>query len=107
MTEWIHRINVIIPVGDNDAINALWTVIAPNGDTEAGSFGVALSADGNEPATHTGISTAATETMRLLIVDTYVAELTQAIISVQDAEFNDWAELIAEHGLQVIQSEVI
>lgn len=106
-TEWIYRINVIIPTGNNEAANALWTIIAPNGDAEAGSFGVQLSADGNEPATHEGISTGATETMRLLITETYAVQLAAAFISVQPADENDWERFILSHGLIVIQSEDI
>ena len=106
-TIWVHRINVIIPTADIGGINALWTIIAPGGDAEARSFGVPLSADGNDPATHTSISTAATETMRLLMVDAFAVELAGAIISSQPYTQNDWTPLLAANGLQVIQPKDI
>ena len=106
-TIWVHRINVIIPTADNAAKNALWTIIAPEGDVEARSFGVPLSADGNDPATHTSISTAATETMRLLMVDAFAVELAGAIISSQPYTENDWAALLTANRLQVIQPKDI
>jgi len=105
-TDWIHRINVIAPASDADALNALWTIIAPGGDAEAATFGVPLSADGNEPATHRGISTAATETMRLLIVDTFAEELAGVIVEVSHYDEIDFPGFIAANGLQVIEPEI-
>ena len=106
-TKWIYRINVIIPIGDKAATNALWTIIAPEGDSEAKSFGVPLSVTGIEPATHTGISTAATETMRLLMTDTFATELATAIISIEPYTANNWAAFLAKNGLQLVQSKDI
>jgi hypothetical protein len=107
MGNWTHRINVIAPAADKSALNALWTVIAPEGDSEANSFGVPLSADGSNPTTHYGISTAATDEMRMLITETFAEELSGCVVSVQDYTLNDWETLLQNNGLQAIQSEVI
>lgn len=104
-TIWLHRINVIIPAADEAAYNALWTVIAPGGDVEAATFGVPCSASGQEPATHLAISTAATEEMRLLITDTYAADMQGAVLSVQEYTLNDFDALLAANGLKVITYE--
>lgn len=105
-TEWIYRINVIAPAADRDALNALWTVVAPEGDSEASTFGVPLSADGNDPATHFGISTAATEEMRIYIQDTYADDLSGCVVSVQPYTENDFDALLSANGLQVIRGEI-
>ena len=104
-TLWIYRINIIAPAEDKAALNALWTVVAPEGDSEVNTFGLPLSADGNDPPTHRGISTAATEEMRLLMVDTYADELAGCTISVQDYRENNWDAFLAANGLQVIEPE--
>lgn len=105
MTEWIYRINVIAPVALTDLLNALWTVIAPNGDAEALSFGVPLSATGQLPATHTGISTAATEEMRVLIQEIFPDELLGCAVQVQDYTVNDWDGLLTSQGLKRLETE--
>jgi ketopantoate reductase len=103
-TLWQHRINVIIPADDATALNALWTVIGPGGDAEAETFGLPCSASGIEPVTHRAISTAATETMRLLIVDTYAAELAACVKSIQPYTQNDFYVFLAANGLKVIEN---
>jgi hypothetical protein len=105
-TQWIHRINIIIPSGDADALNALWTVIAPGGDEEAHTFGLPLSPDGMLPITHRGISTAATETMRLLIIDTYISQMERCKISIQEYTKNDYADLLLSNNLQSVDAGV-
>ena len=106
ITRWINRINVIIPLSDTIAINAMWSIIDPGGDPGTGPFGVSLSATGAEPATHAGISTAATEEARLLMVDTYAAELASADISAVSYTENDWSDFIAGLGLKIIEVEL-
>lgn len=106
-TLWLHRINVIIPNGNTEQMNALWTIIGPEGDAEARTFGVPLSATGQEPVTHNGISTAATEEMRILIQEIFANELAGAIVSVQPYTENNWAELLVANGLRDIQPEEI
>ena len=105
-TQWIHRINIIAPADDTAALNALWTIVAPNGDAEVNTFGVPLSADGQEPPTHYGISTAATEIMRLLIVDTYADELAHCVVEVRPYTEIDFPGFLAANGLQAIESEL-
>jgi hypothetical protein len=106
LTQWIHRINVIAPINDTNATNALWTIIAPNGDAEAQTFGAPLSVDGNEPATHLGMSTAATEIMRLLMTDTYAGELAGCVIEVRPYTEIDFPGFLAANGLQTIETEL-
>lgn len=103
MTEWLYRINVIAPTSMTALLNALWTVIAPNGDDESRSFGVPLSPSASEPPTHTGISTAATEEMRVLIREIFDGNLSGCAIQVQNYTVNDWDGLLVSQGLQVIQ----
>jgi len=106
ITQWMHRINVIIPAADKNALNALWTIIAPGGDPEAATFISPLSADGSEPATHRGMSTAATEEMRLLIVENFPEELVGAAIEVKPYAEIDFPAFLAANGLQVIEPEL-
>jgi hypothetical protein len=102
-TQWIHRINIIAPADDADALNALWTVIAPGGDAEAQTFGLPLSPNGAQPVTYRGISTAATEIMRLLIVDTFSDVLVGTVVSVQPYTQNNWDDFLSTNGLQIVQ----
>lgn len=108
MTDWPYRINVIIPVSRSAEMNALWSVIAPNGDPEALSFGVPLSQNGKNPASHTAISTAATEAMMLKITQTFVEDLADAgaIVSVQTHTENNFESLVAAQGLRTITGEL-
>ena len=106
-TDWLYRINVITPTSEKENKNALWTIVAPNGDAEAETFGVDLSPNGQEPVTHGGISTAATEEMKLFIEYVFVEELEDAIISVQDYRENDFDELLIMNGLQRVGIEEI
>jgi len=106
-TLWLYRINIIVLETDKSALNALWTVIAPEGDNEVNTFGAPLSAEGQEPVTHRGISTSATEEMRIFIQEIYAEELVGCVVSVQDYTVNDWNEFLVTHGLQVIQQEII
>lgn len=99
MTEWRYRIGVIVPIGDYESKNALWTIIAPEGDPEAHTFGVPLSPTGLEPATHSGMSTAATEEMRILIQEIFPDGLT---VSVQSYAENDWDDFLAANGLMEV-----
>lgn len=102
-TEWLYRVNVIAPAALTDLLNALWTIIAPEDDAEARSFGVPLSPSGQEPATHSGISTAATEEMMLAISQIFADELADCTVSVQNYTENNWQSLIASVGLKVVQ----
>lgn len=54
---WIHRLHAIMLEANANASNAFWTLIG-EGDAEAQSYGVPLSATGEEPASHLGISSA-------------------------------------------------
>lgn len=106
MTDYIWRINVICPIENATAINALWTVIAPNGDAEAQSFGTRCSANGLLPATHYIISTAATEEMRLLLTDALSSELTGAIVDIDDKDICDAESFLTANNLQMVHIEV-
>ena len=103
-TQWLYRINVIIPAADTAAYNALWTIVAPGGDAEAQTFGVPLSEDGLEPVTHYGISTAATAQMASMIA-ALDDVMTGAIVGQQDYIGNDWEKLLTDNGLQIVATE--
>ena len=96
---------MIAPEGDKDALNSIWTVLAPEGDSEADTFGVGLSADGQEPITHRGMSTAATEEMRILITEIFADELANCQIDIMPHYLNTWQEFLQENGLQPIEVE--
>lgn len=106
-TDWLHRINIIAPEADKEALNAIWTVVAPGGNSEADTFGVPLSANGEEPATHRGVSTAATDEMSLLITDSLAEELASCIIEISPHYINEWQAFLDTNGMQVIQPEEI
>ncbi len=106
-TKWIYRINMIVPEDEKGFLNALWTIIASEGDLEVATFGIPLSANGDDPATHRGISTAATEVMRLMIENVFVEELINAVISVELYTQNNWESFLASNELQVIEPENI
>lgn len=105
-TKWKWRMNVIVQADDTEAFNALWTLIGPEGDDEVNTFGVPLSANGKEPATHSGMSSAATDQMKRLVEDTLAAELSGAIISIQDSSVNDYKSLLSDNGLEPIEPEL-
>ena len=119
-TKWIFRLHAIIPQSAANASNAFWTLVAPGGDPEAQSYGVPLSANSQEPATHCGISSAFTAEMlaklkimeaempslRYYLVDAWTFELLEqrngtAIIG----EELDWDGALEDAGLAVIQPE--
>ena len=104
MTKWAYRINAVVPDALHPLLSALWTIIAPEGDPEALSFSVPLSATGQNPPTHWGMSTAATEEMRLLIVELFGAELTGLHTSITSYLANDWADILALNGLQELSN---
>ncbi len=107
MTEWIYRINVLVPDALRPVLSALWTIIAPEGDPESLSFSVPLSPLGQAPPTHWGMSTAATDEMVTLITQIFTDDLVGCFVSVQDYTVNDWDAFIASHGLKVNQTELI
>ena len=117
---WIYRVHAITEQAAANAANAFWTLIAPGGDPEAQSYGVPLSANGQEPATHRGISSAFTAemlaklkvleddmpTLRYYVCDAWTFELLEqrngtATIG-QPCSFED---VLEDAGLQVIQPE--
>src|SRR6187399_1466794 len=98
-TEWLYRINIICPKDDKVALSALWTVLAPEGDAEKYTFGIGLSADGMEPITHYGASTAATEEMRKLIQSIFTDELNNCSVDILPHYVNNWEEFLKENGL--------
>ncbi|RMG88963.1 MAG: hypothetical protein D6706_22250 [Chloroflexi bacterium] len=123
-TNWLYRIHVIIPAGDQAALNSYWTLIAPAGDPEARTFGVPLSSTGAGTATHRGASTAATPAMRGMIEAMAGDELAGVVFYICDAftgellaqqngtltlgQAIDWQDVLEDQGLQtIIPPEVI
>jgi hypothetical protein len=65
MSTWLYRHIVIVPAADQNTANTLAVAVLPGpAEAEAQTFGLPLSADGQAPATHYGISTLATEAIR-------------------------------------------
>lgn len=64
MTDWIWREHVIIVAADAAAGNALAALLDPDTGGDRTFGGLPLSPAGAAPATHRGISTAATEATR-------------------------------------------
>lgn len=87
--------------------NALWTLIAPNGDAEALTWGAPCSATGKAPATHLSTSTAADETMMWVLKEL----LDAGILGKLDYEvfpytaYPDWRKWLEGHGLTTIPQE--
>jgi len=107
MTLYLYRLNIILPEADKDALNALMTAIGEEGDSEAASFGIPLSATGQEPATHRGASGSITEEMQVLIMDIFVAEFANCTIEIWPHYMNNWTEFLAATGLKVIEPKDI
>ncbi|MCK5564501.1 MAG: hypothetical protein KAJ07_04590 [Planctomycetes bacterium] len=106
-TDYIYRINIIITLADSDDFNRIWTLLGPEGNSEIDTFGVDLSSNGIAPATHKGISTAATEFMHSHIIGSFAQELASMIMSVQEYALNDWDSFLTSNNLKVIQPEAI
>lgn len=106
-TLYLYRLNIIIPEADKDALNALMTAIAPEGDTEANTFGIPLSANGQLPATHRGASGSITEEMRVLIQDIFVDEFANCVIEITDYTENTWDAFLVSAKLKVIEPKDI
>ena len=117
---WTCRLHAITEQAAANASNSFWTLIAPDGDPEANSYGVLLSPIDQEPATHRGISSALTAKMlaklkileaempglRYYVVDAWTFELLQqrggtAIIG----QPCSWEDALEDAGLQTIQPE--
>jgi hypothetical protein len=58
-TDWLYRLMLFVTNEDAETIRNIWTMVAPEGDSEYLSFSVELSEYGGEPATHYGTNTAA------------------------------------------------
>lgn len=96
------RLNIIAPASMTAELNALWTVITPNGDDEAKSFGIPCSADGNLPATYSAIGTHATDEMVALINNIFADELAGVLMETVSAGTVNLTEFIEANGLKVI-----
>lgn len=101
---WIYRINIVAPIEKVSLLNADWTMIAPGEEDDANTFGASLlSMNGQAPATHTVISTAASEEMRQAIENIFADDLTDCVVSVQGYQDNNADSLIASLGLKRIE----
>lgn len=119
-TEWTFRLHAIIGQSTSSAANAFWTLVAPSGDPEAQSYGVPLSANGQEPATHCGISSAFTAEMlaKLKVMQSEMADLRYYLCDAWTFELleqrngtatigqpSSWEDALSDAGLQTIQPE--
>lgn len=122
-TDWLYRLIIITTIDDAEIIRNIWTMVAPEGDSEYSSFGVELSEYGDEPATHYGSSTSARlemfakmqEFTDLGIINPawYRFDYDSDVLMEQrngTAEIGSpltWDEALADQGLQIIQPEDI
>ena len=116
---WRYRLHAVVPNDEQNAANAFWTMIG-YGDPEAKSYGVPLSATGEEPATHRGISSVFTAEMlaklkimqddlpslRYYVCDAWTFALQeQRGGGLELGQVCQWEDVLADQGLQVIQPE--
>ena len=116
---WKFRLHAIIPQTDANASNGFWTMIG-YGDPEAQSYGVPLSANGQEPATHRGISSAFTAEMltKLKIMQDEMPSLRYYVCDAWSFALLEqrggglvlgqpcsWEDALEDAGLQTIQPE--
>ena len=119
-TLWIYRLHAITPQPAANASNAFWTLVAPMGDSEAQSYGVPLSANGQEPATHRGMSSAFTAEMlaKLKVLEQDMPNLRYYVCDAWTFELLEqrngtatigqpctWEDALEDAGLVVIQPE--
>lgn len=117
---WIYRLHAVTLQSDANASNAFWTLVAPGGDSEAQTYGVPLSANGQEPVTHSGISSAFTAemlaklkileegmpTLRYYVCDAWTFELLeQRSGTATIGQPCLWEDVLEDAGLRVIQPE--
>lgn len=120
MSVWIYRLCAIIPQTDANASNSFWTLVTPGGDPEANTYGVPLSANGAEPATHRGISSACTAEMlaklkamqdelpdlRYYLVDAWTFVLLEQRNSTATiGQPCSWEDVLADAGLLIVRPE--
>ena len=119
---WKYRLHAIIPQAEANASNAFWTMIG-YGDAEAQSYGVPLSANGQEPASYRGISSAFTAEMlaKLKVLLPDLGSLSCYVIDAWSFELLEqyngnlvigdivtWEDALSDRGVQVINpSEVL
>lgn len=93
------RVNIILPMAQKDAGNQLAKSITENEADLLTFGGVRLSADGQEPATHTGCSTYMSESYR-----DELPALAAQVEGLCYTATESWDQLLAEQGLQTIVS---
>ena len=119
-TIWVYRLHAITEQAAANASNSFWTLIAPGDpEAEARSYGVPLSATGQEPATHCGISSAFNAemlakmkvldelaTLRYYVCDAWsFALLEQRGGGLVLGQPCSWEDALEDAGLQTIQPE--
>ena len=107
MTIWIYRWHLLVEIAEAESANALWTLVAPNGDAEARTFLLPVSADGIT-ATHYATSTAATEEMRVVLDELRAEGLLGGALLVEqhytaERTLDVW---LAELGMQRIAGDI-
>ena len=117
---WTLRLHAITEQATANASNSFWTLIAPDGDPEANSYGVPLSPTGQEPATHRGISSAFTAEMlaKLKVMQSEMADLRYYLCDAWTFALQEqrggglvvgqvctWDDALDDQGLVTIQPE--
>jgi hypothetical protein len=102
-TAYTHRYIIIVEWGKLTPANAAAKAYDPDTGGEYTFGNVRLSADGNEPATHSACNTLATDSMKTQILDAFTNVPFYAIYNTQDGW--TWQTALADAGLQVIEGE--
>lgn len=105
MSEYQHRYFIFVQWNKLTPANAHAKAWDP--DTSGGlTFGnVRISADGQEPPSYSGCNTAATEDMKMQIID--ALEHVPFYRIYNSADGWTWETALADAGLQVIQAEFV
>lgn len=112
MTQYKHRAFLIVTEAERPTQRIRWTSLAPAGPAEAATFTAPLSADGFEPVTHFGASSAFTGAMQRSLVEGNNMGLMYYVVNppgilrftnspvVQIGTAFTWADALADMGLQ-------
>lgn len=124
-TTWLYRYHLIVSAADRDAANQV-AVEVTGDEADRLTFGVPLSVSGNEPATHFGCSTAATDPIRTGLavrlgagrvpsikfwrLDAQTGLLVQTNVAASVGKVGQtltWEQALVDAGLMTVQAEMV
>lgn len=108
MTEWTHRVVVVVEWGKRDTANNQAKAWDPAAHGEETFGGVELSSDGGATTTHTACNTKATDTIRQDVLDAMDNVPFFDVYEAQEGEAPHelWQRALADLGLEVISEDV-